>query len=145
MYATRQDLHRLALPEHALRGMFDPVEVDGEEVENPELDQTINECLTSASGVIDGYLAARFILPLTLWGEDLKRACSIIAAYDLMTVRGHNPHGPDENLRLRYEDIMRWLRDVSTGKVHPVVTDASETEPASGGGPVIESDDPRGW
>lgn len=145
MYATREDLHRLALPPQAVTTLLDPVEgPGGEPVENPALNDTINECLQSASGVIDGYLAARFILPLITWGEDLKRACSIIAAYDLMTVRGHSPHGPDENLRLRYEDILRWLRDVSTGKIHPQVEDSS-TDEDPGGSPIVDSKPPRGW
>lgn len=136
MYATRQDLGRLALPPAAIEGMYD---------DDAELDAAVTECLTSASGVIDGYLAARFVLPLVSWSDDLRRHCSIIAAYDLMSVRGHNPHGPDENLRLRYQDTLRWLRDVADGKIHPIVEDSSEIDPAVGGGPLVASKPPRGW
>lgn len=145
-YATRQDLERLALPGFALTELYPQVEnEEGDLVENPDLAATIDDALTAASSVMDSYLSARFIMPIITWGEDLRRCCTIIAAYDLMTVRGHAPMGPDENLRLRYLDLLKWLADIAAGKIHPIVEDSSEAEDAIGGGPSIGTDPPRGW
>jgi phage gp36-like protein len=133
-YATRMELERLALPPEAVAGISDdPLEVDA----------VVNQGLEAASATADGYLAARFDLPLTAWADDLTRVVCIIAAYDIMVVRGFNPDFVDENLRQRYDDSLRWLRDVAGGKVHPAVTDSTPDE--SEGGPIVESEPRRGW
>lgn len=132
-YATAADLTRLALPARALTGIAAP-------------DQ--DAALEAASSLADGYLAARYTLPLLAWGDDLKRAVSLIAAYDLMTRRGYNPEGGDEQLRLRYEDGMRWLEQVGKGTISPVGLEESppSATPAPGdSGPVIAERLLRGW
>ncbi|AZF88286.1 hypothetical protein [Meiothermus phage MMP17] len=117
-YATPTDLYRLALRQAALSGIS-------------SADQT--QALEAASQVADSYLQARYKLPLVGWGDDLRRAVAIIAAYDLLAGRGFAPEGADEHVRLRYEDALRWLRDVSTGVVTPVgIVDAGPTEPNEG-------------
>lgn len=76
--------------------------------------------LESASVVIDGYLANRFQLPLSQVGADIKRACVNIAVYDLLSVRGFSAGTNDaEQLRLRYQDSIDWLKSVAAGKVTP--------------------------
>lgn len=117
-YADVADLYRLALRQAALSGIL-------------VADQ--NAALEAASRVADSYLQARYKLPLTAWGDDLRRAVAIIAAYDLLAGRGFTPEGADEHVRLRYEDALRWLRDVSLGVVTPVgVVDATPTQPEEG-------------
>lgn len=104
-YATPADLYSLGLPQRALSGVSVP-------------DQ--EAALESASRLADSYLSARYTLPLTAWGSDLRRAVAVIAAYDLLAVRGFAPEGADEHVRLRYEDAIRWLENVSKGLVNPV-------------------------
>ena len=117
-YADVADLYRLALRQAALSGIL-------------VADQ--NAALEAASRVADSYLQARYKLPLAAWDDDLRRAVAVIAAYDLLSGRGFAPEGSDEHVRLRYEDALRWLRDVSTGVVTPVgIVDASPTEPNEG-------------
>lgn len=132
-YATAADLARLALPARALTGI-------------PLDDQ--NAAIDAASAVADGYLAARYTLPLLAWGEDLKRAVSLMAAYDLMTRRGYSPEGGDEQLRLRYEDAIRWLEQVGKGTISPVGLAESppSATPAPGdSGPIIAARPLREW
>ncbi|WP_003047195.1 DUF1320 domain-containing protein [Thermus aquaticus] len=110
-YATQSDLFRLGLPEGALRGV------------SPS---TIEDALEAASRLADSYLRARYDLPLASWGRGLTRAVALIAAYDLMSRRGYDPTRPgQENLRMRYEDAIRWLEGVAAGKVDPGVEDAT--------------------
>jgi phage gp36-like protein len=78
------------------------------------------EALQTASEVINGYLG-RYTRPLLAIGLDLTRACAIIAAYDLLSSKGLNPDqsASDENVRLRYLDIIKWLELVAKGIVIP--------------------------
>jgi len=127
-YATTTDLTRLGLPAVALEG----ISSDDQQA-----------ALDAASSTADGYLASRFRLPLTAWGEDLTRAVCQIAAYDLMVTRGMAPgSGEAELLGDRSRGALAWLRDVADGRVTPVVT---ETSPAVLGGARVESNTPRGW
>jgi phage gp36-like protein len=79
--------------------------------------------LDAASREADGFLTRRYTLPLLQFGSDLKQAVCDIAAYRILRARGFNPAkgGSDsEQLRLGYQDAMKWLGQVSDGKVTPV-------------------------
>lgn len=110
-YASRADLHALGLPEAVLASI-------------PDVEQ--EAALEAASALADSYLRARYDLPLASWGRGLTRAVALIAAYDLMSRRGYDPTRPgQENVRMRYEDAIRWLEGVAAGKVDPGVEDAT--------------------
>ncbi len=98
--------------------------------------------IEAASRKIDSYLRAVFTLPLVQVGTDLARCCAIIASYDLLSSKGLNPEGTDENVRLRYRDELAWLQLVASGEIKPDVTDsgsgAIEGVP-SGGGRVVSA------
>ncbi|MFN7131605.1 MAG: phage protein Gp36 family protein [Myxococcales bacterium] len=128
-YATRPDLAKHGLSADTLS----EIAADAQDA-----------ALASASGVVDGYLRARFTLPLLSWGDELRRVVCHIAAYDLMTVRGFDPENPsDINLRQRYEDALRWLRDVANGAITPELVDSrpSGTAPRA----HVRSHPRRGW
>lgn len=127
-YATLVDLTALGVRSAALTGIS-------------SADQ--QQALEAASRVADSYLQARYKPPLSAWGQDLTRAVAIIAAYDLLAVRGFAPEGVDEHLRLRHEDALRWLRDVSLGAVTPVgIVDSTPAEPNEG---IHVFTSPRRW
>lgn len=71
-------------------------------------DAAVAEALAGASSIADSYLAS--YLPIATAPLVLVEAVLDIAIYRL----AGNRRTEDE--RLRYEDAMRWLRDVSTGK-----------------------------
>ena len=110
-YATINDLTSLGLRSNALAGI-------------PQA--SLDAALDAASRLADSYLQARYQLPLSAWGEDLRRCVAVLAAYDVMAVRGFAPEGVDEHLRLRAEDAIRWLEGVARGLVTPVgIVDAT--------------------
>lgn len=81
--------------------------------------------LDTASGEIDSYLRGRYGLPLATWGVEITKACAVIAAYELMNVRGFNPAaGADSNLELRHQKTLAWLSDVQHQAAHPNVQSA---------------------
>ena len=98
----------------------------------------------AASSIADGYLAARFHLPLATWSTDIKVAVCKIAASLLMQRRGYNPDGgSDPTIRDGYMDAIKWLRDVAEDRATPNVTVSGGDGPESA--PRIYSATPRGW
>ncbi len=131
-YASTTDLTRLGLPSAALTNISTEAREDA---------------LDAASSLADGYLSSRFGLPLSAWGDDLRSCVSRLAAYDLMVTRGYAPEaGRDDQLLLRSEAAMRWLRDVAAGIVTPQgVTDATPTDTTDNSGSRMITTRPRRW
>ena len=133
-YATTTDLGNLGLTKEALKKF-------------PPAQQTAQ--LTAASRVVDSYIGNRYFLPLLSWGDDLKRATSIVAAYELMVSGGGwnpIPGSADEHLYLRYKEIIKWLQGVAAKSITP--TGISDSSPIAGDDgliPLVASDEPRGW
>ncbi len=102
--------------------------------------------LEGASRMIDDYLAARVTLPLVVFANaSLRRATVIIAVYDLLSAIGFNPEGNDENFRLRYLDIIKWLADIRDGDA-PLPGGITDSAPDTvEGAPDVLSDEARGW
>lgn len=106
-YAERPDLYQLSVAAPA----FQLVATTDQDA-----------ALEAASRRADGQLTRRFTLPLLTWGEDLRQAVCDIAAYRLLKARGFNPSkgGADsEQLRLGFEDALKWLKQVGDGAVIP--------------------------
>ena len=73
--------------------------------------------IDQAGAEADGYLATRYTVPVASVGANLTRITLDIARFRLWDNRS------PEEVRTRYEDAVKWLRDVSAGKV--LLTDAS--------------------
>lgn len=102
--------------------------------------------LEGASRLVDDYISARATLPLVVFANaSLRRAVVVIATYDLLSSIGFNPEGADENFRLRYLDIIRWLTDIRDGGA-PLPGGIQDSTPdAPEGIPDVFSDEARGW
>jgi len=96
--------------------------------------------LEAASATVEGYLRCKYQVPLVQWGLDIRRVVCVLAAYDLMTTLGYNPEGSDTHLRLRTEDALRWLKQVSEGVV-TLQVDSHTARPV----PRVQSGRLRGW
>ena len=66
--------------------------------------------LARTDGLIDGYLAGRYVLPLATVPKVLNTVACDIARYFL-----YEDAAP-ERVRQAYDDALRWLRDVAAGK-----------------------------
>jgi phage gp36-like protein len=77
-------------------------------------EERLEQALTYSSAIIDGYIQNRVTLPLTALQipETLKACCADIARYRLDRNRCR------EEVRIRYEDWISWLKDVSKGVVN---------------------------
>lgn len=131
-YASTTDLTRLGLPSASLSGVSTDTQEDS---------------LDAMSSIADGYLASRKKLPLLAWGADLTVCVARLAAYDLMVTRGYAPEaGRDDQLRLRSEDAMRWLRDFAAGNVDsPAMVDSTPLDTSDEGVTYGASKPSRRW
>lgn len=132
-YCTVAELATLGIRSEALRGIS-------------EADQTT--AIEAASDEIDGYLGARYVLPLSAWESDLRAHCARLAVYQLLAVRGVNPARPgDEQVQQMRDIAERWLHGISNGSIVPRVTDASSGAAAGhvSGGVKVTSYTSRGY
>lgn len=133
-YATTTDLARFGLPSAVLAGIASG---------------TQEAALEAASDVADSYLRSRYTLPLTGYGDDLKRAVCGIAAWDLLTTRGYDPNnGNDVAVEARHDKAVAWLKDISAGRAAVSggnTTPEPSRESRVSSGPTVRSDSQRGW
>lgn len=131
-YATTSDLARLGIATNALSALATA---------------TQEAALDAASSLADGYLASRYALPLTAWGDDLRLHVAGMAAFRLLAGRGYDPQrGGDEVIRMLWDDAIRWLERVSAGNVTPAgITDSTPDESEEVPSTVCITNASRGW
>ncbi len=71
----------------------------------------LDKALHDASAFIDTYVGSRYLLPLTAVSTVVNRYCLDIARYMLDRIRSR------EDVRLRYEDAIKFLTLVAKGQV----------------------------
>lgn len=77
----------------------------------------VQGALDDASDEIDSYIGGRYPLPLTApYPDRLVLVCSEIARYRLFDDK------PTDEVRKRYEDCIKWLKDVRDGKADIPIT-----------------------
>lgn len=86
-----------------------------------------DEAVDRASKRIDSYINSRYSLPLsvTLIGNSpISDMCGVITRYLL------NKNCVNEELQARYEDAVKWLKDISAGRVSLGETDTEALSPS---------------
>ncbi len=84
-------------------------------------DTVINEALSFADEMIDGYLRERYSLPLSNIPRNLVGIACDIARYRLYQ------NQPTELVSMRYEAALLWLKDIARGLFSLDVTGISST------------------
>lgn len=134
IFATLEDLHRVGVSDETISGYRNAAV----------------EALIKRSSMAAGYIAGsgKWILPLTSWGEDLRLVVAELAGWDVLSVTvGYSPEdAANGNPRLRAEDALRWLRDVSDGRVQldPLAT-VDSTPTVVETGVEVYTETSRGW
>lgn len=135
IYALPEDVSQLSLP-------------DGSVAECTA--SQVASALLAATDTCASSLASGHEMPLKSWGDDLRRVCSHIAAYDLMCSLGFRPENYDANIRQRYVDAVGegdtpgWLDKVARGEIEPAdLVDSSVDEEE--GGVCVVTEPSRGW
>lgn len=92
----------------------------------------VAKALTDASEVIDGYLAARYTLPLASVPGMVADLCQSIAIWKLHITQ------PDEKIARDYQDALKALRDIASGLLRVPV---AGLEPAATTGTGVQITD----
>lgn len=111
MYATRSDIEALYGADE-LRGVLNlarnQVELSAEDIAR------VDQALVDVGSLIDSYLGPRYSLPLPLVPQVLRAFAVDMTIYRLALRNGR----PRDELRTRYEDAVKFLIAVSTGKAN---------------------------
>lgn len=106
MYATREDMVRAF-------GAKECISLTDREYTGTVDDDVLNGALTQASAEIDSYLCGRYPVPWTDEPRVLVGRCCDITRY-LLCGAGTQM---TEEIRLRYEDAIRYLERVADGRI----------------------------
>lgn len=80
-----------------------------------EVNQSLLEvALSDSSSQMDGYLSARYVLPLARIPQNLVRLCCDLARYRLASM---SQVAITEEIIARYKLSLKELEDISTGKI----------------------------
>lgn len=104
MYITRQDLI-----ERYSQREIERLETN---INSPD---AVAAAITDAVDAINGYIAAYHALPLPIIPASIKRVAAVLARYYLYKDK------PTEQVRTDYEDAIRWLEQIASGKVKLVL------------------------
>ena len=106
MYATKADIERI----YGVELLTIISDLD----ENGRVDDlAVTAALETATSEIDSYVGGRYVVPLDPIPTYIRQCCVDIAVYRL----AHSEAPRTAEMRLRYEDAMRYLRDVAKGTV----------------------------
>ena len=115
-YATVSDLTTYSLPSAAVASLSAPL---------------LQAQLDAASAVADGYLRARYSLPLLVpYPADLVIQVCNYAAFSIMALRGYNQDsGADIQIQQRYLCAITWFESVERQRIHPLVVETAIASP----------------
>ena len=126
MYCEKQDLIN-ALREKAVTDFATDVTGDPQAT----IDARIDAVIVKSCDLIDGYLRGRYPLPITNVPGVVKSLAVDIALYYLASRKGIREGTPEVTLRVKFEDAVRYLRDIQAGKADIGIPNAEgESVPA---------------
>jgi phage gp36-like protein len=97
-------------------------------------DVVLGKALDDADAEINGYLMGRYVLPLASTPKILVGLACDIARFRLFEDRA------TEHVRTRYDDALKYLRDVARGQIS-LGLDAAGQPAAEGGGAKAEGEE----
>ena len=138
IYATLDDLHERA-GEDEIRQIADH---DGDGTADPDV---IDAALADATNMVNGYVSAKYPLPLHPAPDLLRTYTVSIARYKL------HRHGAPDHVEKHHDDAIKALYQISKGTIALPVADGSIETPNAGvhrsySPPQVFSDEKlRGW
>ncbi|OOF50272.1 hypothetical protein BKK54_06390 [Rodentibacter genomosp. 1] len=95
-------------------GEVQTIELTDRDLEGTVNESVLNIALSDSASQIDGYLAARYTLPLASVPQNLVRLCCDLARYRLASMSGV---AITDEIIERYKLSLKELQDISAGKV----------------------------
>jgi len=102
----------------------------------------MTQMVTAGEAEAEGYLAQRYTVKSSLSASDKTDALVLGRMVDLVVYRlFERRNAVDELLRLRYEDAIKWLKDVAAGKTGLPGWSEKGASPSPAGKVIISSTD----
>lgn len=124
-YATAEDF--------VLRvGEVQAMELTDRDLQGEVNEQVLDIALSDSSSQIDGYLSARYTLPLATVPQNLVRLCCDLARYRLASM---SQVAITDEIIARYKLSLKELEDISAGKISlglPAADDESDDKHDNG-------------
>ncbi|WP_316196576.1 DUF1320 domain-containing protein [Bradyrhizobium sp. SZCCHNS3053] len=117
-YATKEDIDEL----YGTALLVRIADYNNDREPDPEV---IAKGLESADEICDAYLSAQYTIPVTPTPGVVKNCAIDIAVYKIALGRT----GRTDEMRVRYEDALKLLEKISTGKVGLGLPPATTTNP----------------
>lgn len=92
----------------------------------------VTKALTDASEVIDGYLSAKYVLPLVTIPGVIADLCQSVAIYKLHT------SDPDAKITRDYQDALKALRDIADGRQRIPVAGLDPITSSGSGAQIVD-------
>ena len=96
----------------------------------------VDRAIADTAAVIDGYLAARYALPLVTVPALVGDLAQVIAIYKL------HPYAPDPKIDADYKEAMRTLREIATGSVRIPVAGLDPVGTGTSGAMITDRERP---
>jgi phage gp36-like protein len=108
---------------------------------------TQQKLLDGRNDFADDKMRARYRLPLlTPYPVSLIQNICMLAAWDVMMVRGYNPGaGADINIEARGNMALKWFDDVERQRCHPDVRESTGPDMPGYAAPAVISSPRQGW
>jgi len=118
IYCTAEQLE-------AFLGTAELVDLSDRDGQNEINQARVDDALTYADGLINGYVGRRYPLPLSVVPQLLTDIAIDLAHYRLY------PQAPLEHVKDAYEAALRQLRDISEGRLALDLGDGESVTPAT--------------
>lgn len=96
----------------------------------------VDKALASTDAVIDGYLKARYQLPLSAEQPLIRELAEVIAIYKLHTYQ------PDEKIGQDYKDALASLKKIADGTIQLSAAGVAPADTGAGGARVTDRERP---
>lgn len=136
-YCEAQEVREM-LKDDALNSIIGDTYIEDEDEREAKIQPIVESAIADAEGEVDGYLAKRYPVPLSVVPKAISKFTKDIAVYNLYSRIGIDESDKEKNYLNRYRAAVDFLKFVAEGKIDLGVG-STQTSAASTGFSVSAS------
>lgn len=125
-YCKAKDVREM-LKDDALNSIIGDTYIEDEIEREQKITPIVKSAITDAEAEIDGYLAKRYPVPLSIVPQVISKFAKDIAVYNLYSRNGIDEGDKEKNYLNRYRAAIDFLKLVAEGKVELGINSTKET------------------
>ncbi|WP_018750704.1 phage protein Gp36 family protein [Paenibacillus sanguinis] len=130
MYCTNEEVRGM-IKDDALNVLIGNEYIDDPDERELKIAPIIAGAIADAAGEIDGYLAKRYPVPLSVVPKAINKFAKDIAIYNLFSRIGIDESEKDKNYLNRYNAAIRFFENVAKGMIDIGVSGVGNAQKAS--------------